>query len=431
MITALHRDTHTIAEFCEFIDSGRSISDRLDEAGIPAYEVGHISPCELKAPTYLVSPDTDKILKRHDLLTGRVGGLGAVAEYESDMPASFSDNVLRIRPKEQNKARSAFVAEYLNSSIGNTQLLRGSRGSLQKVITQRSLGSIVVPSLGELETEITSTMSAARAKCRVMLDEADVLLAGIDAFVLSALEINPTPPQANVFTTSYAAIKGSRFDPDFHSLRFRTIRNALDSGLHPAKSIGELCEYIRTGFAAGRQDQAFDYETGVPHIRPLNLDVLGQVSLDGTKFVPKTSVSNDKWCVRGEVLFNNTNSTGLVGKSAVFDLKQPCACSNHITRLKPYDGVEPEFLASMLNALRQLGYLGLLSTNFNNQAGVNVATLSHVRIPVPPLEEQGRIVGEILERRNKARRMRSEAEVILRDAKQRFETQLLGGVENC
>ena len=365
-----------------------------------------------------------------DVLFARLGAyLNKVYCAEMNGCCSTEFHVLRVN--DTNILLPEFLAAALRSRIVLAQTIHMASGNTHPRLTNWDVENLLIPILElEVQARLVQDMSAARAKGKAMLDEADALMAGIDAFVLSALEINPMPPQANVFTTRYAAIKGSRFDPDFHSLRFRTIRNALDSGLHPAKSIGELCEYIRAGFAAGRQDQAFDYETGVPHIRPLNLDVLGQVSLDGTKFVPKTSVSNDKWCVRGEVLFNNTNSTGLVGKSAVFDLKQPCACSNHITRLKPYDGVEPEFLASMLNALRRLGYLGLLSTNFNNQAGVNVATLSQVRIPVPPLEEQGRIVGEIIERRNKSRRMRSEAEVILRDAKQRFEAQLLGGIEN-
>lgn len=436
--------TPELGELLKSISSGatphRSDASLYADSGIKFLRIlniddGEIIERDMKHITADVHQDAlnRSRLAANDVLmtiTGRVGSAAVVRE--SLLPANINQHIVRMRI-DAKRCLPDFLSEWLNCPAGLELSNRGVSGGTRPALDYSAIRDIRIPLPASLGTQdgLVQDMNTARAARKAMLDEADTLLAGIDAFVLSALEINPTPPQATVFTTRYEAVKGSRFDPDFHSLRFRTIRNALDSGLHPTKSVGELCEYIRTGFAAGRQDQAFDYETGVPHIRPLNLDVLGQVSLDGTKFVPKTSVSNDKWCVRGEVLFNNTNSTGLVGKSAVFDLKQPCACSNHITRLKPYDGVEPEFLASTLNALRRLGYLGLLSTNFNNQAGVNVATLSQVRIPVPPLEEQGRIVAEIIERRNKARRMRSEAEVILRDAKQRFEAQLLGGIENC
>ena len=83
-----------------------------------------------------------------------------------DAPASFSDNVLRLRPKGGNGARSAFVAEYLNSIIGNTQVLRDSRGSLQRVVTQKSLGDVILPYLGGLETEVMARMDTAAPSAR-------------------------------------------------------------------------------------------------------------------------------------------------------------------------------------------------------------------------------------------------------------------------
>ena len=161
-------------------------------------------------------------------------------------------------------------------------------------------------------------------------------------------------------------------------------------------------------------------------MRPLNLDIFGQVSLEGTKFVPKESVTIENLCASGEVLFNNTNSTEVVGKSAVFNLEQPCACSNHMTRLKPRHGINPEYLAAALNSLRRIGYLGLLSTNFNNQAGINVETLSQLRVPQPTLVEQETIAAEVVRRREESRRLRAEAEADWQAAKRWFEEQLLG-----
>ena len=114
-------------------------------------------------------------------------------------------------------------------------------------------------------------MDAARATRRAKLAEADALLAGLDGHVLETLGLPAYPPQRAVFAVRSFEVKYSRVDPDFHSLRSRTIRDVIDCGHFPAYPVSQLCASIVAGFAAGRQDQAFDFEAGVPHPRPLNL----------------------------------------------------------------------------------------------------------------------------------------------------------------
>jgi len=87
---------------------------------------------------------------------------------------------------------------------------------------------------------------------------------------------------------------------------------------------------------------------------------------------------------------------------------------------------ESHYIAAFFNALRRIGFLGLLSTNFNNQAGINTETLSAIQIPVPPLKTHRVIANEINRRREEARRLRSEAEAEWSAAKERFEERLLG-----
>lgn len=170
---------------------------------------------------------------------------------------------------------------------------------------------------------------------------------------------------------------------------------------------------MKTGFAAGLQDQATGREDGIPHIRPLNLLENGNLTLEGTKRVPSESVVPEDVCRRGEVLFNNTNSPAWVGKSVVFDLPVVCACSNHITRICCLDEVLPGFLAESLNTLRGIGYFKTLSTSFNNQAGVNSKTLAETKIPVPPLDVQRRLVTELDAARAERDRALADAERLL------------------
>ena len=356
-------------------------------------------------------------------ITGRVGSAAVVAAEH--LPANINQHIARLRINPA-QCRPEFLSEWLNCPAGQELSNRYVSGGTRAALDYGAIRNLRIPLPPiDIQDELVAAMDAARAERNAMLAEADGLLAGIDGFVLAALGINLNSAQRNTFAVRIARSGNFRIDPDFHSLKFRTIRGEIENGRYPAKRIDGICDLITTGFAAGRQDQAFDYESGVPHIRPLNFDTYGQLSLANTKFVPRESVSAVNWLVGGEVLFNNTNSTDQVGKSAVFAFDQPCACSNHVTRMRPLPGNHPEYIASVLNALRRLGYLGLLSTNFNNQAGINTTTLRQLRIPQPPQEIQQAIAAEIVRRRQEARRLRTAAEACWQAAKRRFEDSVL------
>jgi len=258
------------------------------------------------------------------------------------------------------------------------------------------------------------------------LADADALLSGIDSWLMEQFGISiPDAPERSVFATTRAKIK-ERADADFHSPRFRTIRDGIENGKYPARPLEKLCSRMQSGFAAVKQDQAFDFSSGIPRLRPLNLNTNGEISLENTKFVPRSNLEKKDYCERDELLFNNTNSAELVGKSAVFELDQPCVCSNHMTRLRVNDDVNAYYLEAILNLLRGVGYLGLLATKFNNQTGINSDTLKLLRVPVPPSDEQNRIAVAIQRRRDEARRLCREAEKEWETAKIRFEAELLG-----
>jgi type I restriction enzyme, S subunit len=153
----------------------------------------------------------------------------------------------------------------------------------------------------------------------------------------------------------------------------------------------------------------------------------GEITLTGSKYVPASAVTDNDKIKPDEVLFNNTNSSLWVGKSAVFDLESDCACSNHMTRLRFRNSDNsPIYLAAYLNALRSIGYFAALATNFNNQAGINSDALGSLRIPVPLPATQATIAAEVDRRRAEARRLRAKARAGWVAARQAFEDALLG-----
>ena len=115
----------------------------------------------------------------------------------------------------------------------------------------------------------------------------------------------------------------------------------------------------------------------------------------------------------GEVLFNNTNSTVWVCKTAVYRGTTPVVCSNHVTRLRLIEGVQPEFIADTLNLLRERGYFARLCTNFNNQAGVNSDTLAAVRLPFPDRAKREKLLAALDAAREQRRAKIAEADALL------------------
>lgn len=176
------------------------------------------------------------------------------------------------------------------------------------------------------------------------------------------------------------------------------------------------------------QDQADNLpeDQRVPHLRPFSITPEGELSFETKKYVPKSRLKSEDYCKKNEVIFNNTNSPDLVGKTTVFDSDVLCAASNHMTRITVKEGVNPYYVAAFFNVLLSIGYWKLLCTNFNNQAGVNTDTLKRVKIPLPPKEIQDQIAAELMQRRSQANVLRRQAIKEWADAKAQFEKELLG-----
>lgn len=155
-------------------------------------------------------------------------------------------------------------------------------------------------------------------------------------------------------------------------------------------SLSELDVEAKPGFASGKH--AGDGE--VVHLRPMNITRRGRLTLAGSKFVDARAGAART--TRGDVLFNNTNSPALVGKSAYVQLGEPLAFSNHMTRLRVRGNLDPQFLAMQLQSMQEAGYFEAICSNHVNQASVSSRRLLQVEVVLPSIDEQRRIV-DILE----------------------------------
>ena len=155
----------------------------------------------------------------------------------------------------------------------------------------------------------------------------------------------------------------------------------------------DLSEKINSGFSSGEHNKE---HKGILHIRPMNISTRGKINLSSVKYV---EVYNSETLLKGDVLFNNTNSPEMVGKTTYLKQDTDWAYSNHMTRIRLYKQfLEPAWVANYLHYLFLNGYFKMNCTHHVNQASINIAFLSKkVLIPLAPLNEQRLIIAKIEE----------------------------------
>lgn len=122
----------------------------------------------------------------------------------------------------------------------------------------------------------------------------------------------------------------------------------------------------------------------------MNVSRDGEVALTKVKYVSPSI--DERRLLRGDILFNNTNSPALVGKTALFDLDGEFAFSNHMTRVRTLEMV-PGFISYQLHYAWMSGRLSPFISNHVNQASISARVLaSQVKVAIAPRPEQRRIV---------------------------------------
>ena len=148
---------------------------------------------------------------------------------------------------------------------------------------------------------------------------------------------------------------------------------------------------VNSGFASGKHNKSGN---GIPHIRPMNINYFGNIDLSVVKYVQENF--KDK-LQKNDVLFNNTNSPKLLGKTALIKENTNWTYSNHMTRIRVNNSrIESSWLAIFLHKLFLDGFYRLIAKNHVNQSSINSVYLTtKIPIIIAPLNEQKRIVSKI------------------------------------
>lgn len=176
--------------------------------------------------------------------------------------------------------------------------------------------------------------------------------------------------------------------------------------------LGDCIASLKNGIASGKRS-----DTGVLQIRMNNVDRNGNLDLAGMIRIPADPSEVADFALQpDDVVLNNTNSTELVGKSALFPgHNEPVLFSNHFTRIRVCTNrLLPAYLARWLTHQQQRGVFSGLCNRWVNQSAVRKESLLTLSIPLPhpgnaskSLAEQRRIAA-ILDKASAIHRKRRQ-----------------------
>jgi type I restriction enzyme S subunit len=143
---------------------------------------------------------------------------------------------------------------------------------------------------------------------------------------------------------------------------------------------------IATGFPCGEHNSDGQ---GVLHVRPYNVTPQASIVLEQQKHVPSSAAQGKPTLVAGDVLFNNTNTKELVGKTALWNGPENCVFSNHMTRIRISDPtIPPRYLANAIHAHWLTGRSQMLARAHVAQASILGERFREIELPWPSPAEQ-------------------------------------------
>lgn len=186
--------------------------------------------------------------------------------------------------------------------------------------------------------------------------------------------------------------------------------------------LGSACEAVSTGpFGSllGKKDYV---EDGVPVVNPIDI-VGGLIQPDSIKRVTaETSERLANYRMRpGDIVVARR---GVLGRCArVTEESAGWLCGTGSFFIRPGDLLSAEFLARYIDSPTAIEYFEAASTGAT-MPNISNKTLSGLSIPLPPLEEQQRIVAVLDEAFEGLARARAHAEANLQNARELFGSEL-------
>jgi len=356
-----------------------------------------------------------------DLLV-KITGVGRMA-IASVAPDDFIGNTNQhmVIIKTKDKETSEYLANYLNLDIIEKLASRRSTGGTRPALDYQALKSIPI-----IEgIDFTHIREAEKIK-EQKENDAKALLETIDDYILRELGIiipeKDNSLENRMFTVRFSEVSGERWDPEYYSLKYKLIMQALESSIYPKEPLRYVTDVLSSGKTPARNDYS-EEKNNFPIIKVssykddfIDLDKSGFTQKSQNPLAKKEdifilSAAHQSEYVGRHIKYLNVipeKSTSYVGELICVRVNKKC---------------NSMFLFSLLNTPI---YKDLLNREKTGQTShVYGKDLKYINIPVPPIEKQNEISNHICMIRDKIKQLQQDANTVLEQAKRQIEEKML------
>ena len=156
--------------------------------------------------------------------------------------------------------------------------------------------------------------------------------------------------------------------------------------------LGNLLDRISNGYS-GKQDKSGN---GYPLTR---IETISDSEINFKKVGFTTDLPEEKKIhyklIKNDILLSHINSDLHVGKTAIFESQKDLYHGINLLLLRPNPLVSAGYINLWLNQIRLSGYFLTIAQHAIGQSSINQKQIIEIKLPLPPLAEQHRIVAKV------------------------------------
>ena len=358
------------------------------------------------------------ILKRYEIcnneivfsIAGTIGRVFVVKNIPEGKRVILTENCAKLLPKNDN-VLPEYVSLLLNCDFVQKQI---EQNRIQTTIPKIGLDRIAklkVPKLPSFSNQqkivrLYQEVQIIRLKKE---QESWQLLNSIDEYLLGMLQIDRKVRETYELPSvqRLSSLIGGRFDPQqFHSERMKMIEQIKMGKWCRLKDVVNNVKMMKFSISSG------EIYVGLENIESETGEYISSSE--------KTSISSAPQFKEGDILFPKLRPYLNKVYRAQFD----GCCSTEFHVFEAHD-INPDFLTIVLRSSIVLAQTKHLMTG-NTLPRLQTTDIANLIIPYPSMKLQEEIVDSVFKIKGKAKRLRTEGESLLNEAKQKIEKLIIG-----
>jgi len=249
-------------------------------------------------------------------------------------------------------------------------------------------------------------------------NQADELLNSIDDYTLNKLGIKMPETKDKICFAINSKEATNRLDSHYNQPKFKEIKNAFEKGKYKTKEFEGVIKNINYGTIPK------DYSnTGIPLLKIGNLKP-NEIITNELSYIPDFPEEKDKQKItqKDDLLISQLGTVGIT--APITKKEEGFLYGSFILRLQILQG-NPMFFSIILNSSIGKTQFQRDMTTATVRANTSIPAVKSIKIPIPPLAIQNKIAEGVKNRNGKAKKLKSEAESAIKNAKEKIEKIIL------